>query len=340
MDNQETSIADLAGNTVIFMDTSFMRGVSHKNADYLSILNFCKANDIDVYISEISKEEWRTQKVKEFDDNLKPLKNALETLKHPSLLHEIFPTPTLTIPDRDEIYKKSSRIIDNFLEQHNIKIAPIRFHHADKTWKAYFQGDAPFKEIKARKDIPDAWVYQAAIDIKEENKNKTNFFILCRKENPNHNSGKKNLEPIAEDGELTKSLKKIGYKPKDYQEFAKEIASQESKEEAITVLSNNELDHTPSNIANLSDHNELQQRVLATVYLLSADAPVSKVNLIEFLKEFYTPDEITATADYLAAVQKVLKKIGDGYVPKDKHLCKNAYDNRLPEILRIMSKGQ
>jgi hypothetical protein len=78
---------------------------------------------------------------------------------------------------------------------------------------------------------------------------------------------------------------------------------------------------------------------LATVYLLSAGAPVSEVNLIEFLKEFYTPDKIIATADYLAAVQEVLKKIGDGYVPRDKNLCKNAYDARLPEILRIMSRG-
>jgi hypothetical protein len=330
MDNQETSIADLAGNTVIFMDTSFMRGTSHKDTDYLSILNFCKTNDIDVYISEINKEEWRTQKVDEFDNNLKPLKNALEKLKEkqPHLLHEIFPTPTLIIPEQAEIDKKSISIIDNFLEQHNIKIAPIRSHHAEKTWKAYFQGDEPFKRIKARNDIPDAWVCQAAVDIKEENTNKKNFFILCRKDNQ-------------EDKKLTESLEGIGYKPKDYQEFARKIASQESKkEEAITVLSNNELDNTPASIANSSDHNELHQRVLATVYLLSADAPVSEVNLIEFLKEFYTPDKIIATADYLAAVQDVLKKIGDGYVPRDKHLCKEAYDNRLPEILRIMSKGQ
>ncbi|MFN7902622.1 MAG: PIN domain-containing protein [Holosporales bacterium] len=327
------------------MDTSFMSGVSHKDENYLSILKFCKANDIDVYISEIGKEEWRAQKVDQFEKNLKPLRTALAALKHPSLLHEIFPTPTLTIPDRDEIDKKSVSIIDNFLEQHNIKIAPIRSHHVENTWNAYFQCQEPFEENKDRSknrtNIPDAWVYQAAFDIKKENITKTNFFILHKRQNPEHSSSKDNTDQTAGDKNLTNSLKNIGYKLKEYSDFAKEIASQESKkEEAITVLSNNELDSTPTSSTTLSDHNELHERVLATVYLLSANAPVPKVTLIEFLKEFYTPNQITATADYLAAVQEVLKKIGDGYVPRDKNLCKNAYDARLPEILRIMSRGQ
>jgi hypothetical protein len=123
-------------------------------------------------------------------------------------------------------------------------------------------------------------------------------------------------------------------------EYVKSLTEALAKiSEPPNSVSNNELDNTPTSNATLGDHNELHQRVLATVYLLSAGAPVSEVNLIEFLKEFYTPDKIIATADYLAAVQEVLKKIGDGYVPRDKNLCKNAYDARLPEILRIMSRG-
>jgi hypothetical protein len=348
MDNQETSIANLAGNTVIFMDTSFMRGVSHTDENYLSILNFCKANDIDVYISEIGKEEWRAQKVDEFKERLKKLEGALKEFNTSHLLQEIFLTLTLPpIPDPEEIDRQSVGLINKFLAQHNIKIAPIRSHHVENTWNAYFQRQKPFEEnkdrYKNRTNIPDAWVYQAAFDIKKENTNKTNFFILHKRKNSDHNSGKDNkgnTDQTAGDKNLTNSLENIGYKLKEYTDFAKEIASQESKEEAIAGLSDNELDNTSTSNPTLGDRDELWQRVLATVYLLSANAPVSEVYLIEFLKEFYTPDEITTTANYLAAAQKVLKKIGDGYVPRDKHLCKEAYDNRLPEILRIMSRGQ
>jgi hypothetical protein len=57
------------------------------------------------------------------------------------------------------------RRIQKWISECNVLVLPVRSHHADQVIAAYFQGSAPFKRAKNRDDFPDAFIWQALIDL-------------------------------------------------------------------------------------------------------------------------------------------------------------------------------
>jgi hypothetical protein len=329
----------------LFVDADKLDAViNEQSPESIELLKQSKAQKIQIIVSEIALRESNARKRDNILRDVRNLNAAITKLKNTVQYSSLLSSDEIAQFGyqfqsfnyeglQSHLNDAAERQFTLLSQQYNILTVPVTPEHTERLLNKYFNRLPPFDTQKEeyvqpeqekkeretasnnrRKHIPDAWIIEAAIELKEQGHR---------------------LLVLAKDYNLRRTLEIHGI------EHVENPADALAKiSESSNSVSNNELDHTPANIANLSDHNELHQRVLATVYLLSADAPVSKVNLIEFLKEFYTPDKIIATADYLAAVQEVLKKIGDGYVPRDKHLCKEAYDNRLLEILRIMSRGQ
>lgn len=236
---------------------------------------------------------------------------------------------------------KVAKWFSQFKEKYNFIVVDFTKDHVSRTLHKYFNRQKPFDifstasqeteieesnttantkqkkdaSTERRKNIPDALIIEAAIDLKDQGHN---------------------IVVLGADKKFCETLEhhKI--------EFVKTLEDALAR---VSIPSSSVhysgIDSEPSASAKLTDHNELHQKVLAVVHLLSANNPVQKESLIKFLEKFgYATNKIIATADYLTVVLEVLRKIGDGYIPRDKKLCKEAFDAILPEFARVMSEGQ
>lgn len=55
--------------------------------------------------------------------------------------------------------------IHTWIKEARVIVIPIRGHHGNQVIAAYFDGSAPFKKAKNRDDFPDAFIWQALVDL-------------------------------------------------------------------------------------------------------------------------------------------------------------------------------
>ncbi|MDQ3774952.1 MAG: hypothetical protein M3461_11625 [Pseudomonadota bacterium] len=68
-----------------------------------------------------------------------------------------------------------------FAKDNHITVVPLGADHADRAWRRYFEIGLPFNptitdRAKRRKDIPDSWILEAAIDVKRAH---SSLIALC-----------------------------------------------------------------------------------------------------------------------------------------------------------------
>ncbi|MBE9572304.1 MAG: DUF4935 domain-containing protein [Proteobacteria bacterium] len=68
----------------------------------------------------------------------------------------------------DEIVLERSHAFRSWLEENGATFHPLTLTQSEKAWEAYFKGALPLKEPKSRKDIPDAFIFQSIVDLKDE----------------------------------------------------------------------------------------------------------------------------------------------------------------------------
>lgn len=56
---------------------------------------------------------------------------------------------------------------DDFIDESKIVLHEIKDEHGKKVMSSYFKGEPPFPKVKSRKDIPDAFIYEAILSIRE-----------------------------------------------------------------------------------------------------------------------------------------------------------------------------
>ena len=167
----------------VLIDTSYLRTAGFNDPDFRKLLKYSKENVLKVFIPHIAWEERRTQyfdnaykKVRKVEDAFEEL-NAM--LPGDFILGGLTP-PGLTIWKKAEIDTKSREVMENFATENKIEIVAVGSDHAERTWRRYFDVDPPFnpnqERENRRKDIPDAWILEAAIDVKA---NHSGLWVLC-----------------------------------------------------------------------------------------------------------------------------------------------------------------
>ena len=70
-----------------------------------------------------------------------------------------------------------------FAKENDIEIVAVASDHTDRAWTRYFSAEPPYNRAEdrtnRRKDIPDAWIFETAIDLKEKH---VELFSLCSDE--------------------------------------------------------------------------------------------------------------------------------------------------------------
>lgn len=159
----------ILGNTLIFLDTTYFRDLcSIQNEGNNRILKYAEKGQLELCTSRICIEEWRTQLQEGFVSELSKIIESIRNLKESNRLAR--ETLEESFKKLSDIKKNdtSNKIVDSFIEKYKIRIFPYKAEHIEPTWNGYFTKSPPFKNIKSRNDIPDAWICEAAKDASKD----------------------------------------------------------------------------------------------------------------------------------------------------------------------------
>lgn len=160
----------------IFWDTSAIREVGFHDPDCQKLLTYSKSNNVRLFISHIAWQELRTQFLQSAWSEVLKLQRQFDVVQRrqpSSLILQGLRAPVMDLWDEPEIQARSHGAMDEFARDNRITIVPMSADHADRAWQRYFEASLPFNpEVtdreKRRKDIPDSWILEAAIDVKRD----------------------------------------------------------------------------------------------------------------------------------------------------------------------------
>jgi hypothetical protein len=146
----------------VFIDTTVLNSDPNRNGKaFADVSRLAREKKLQLHISEVSRREHPSKQTELCAEILrelkalkqKPLRDSLR--KHFSLVLDTLPKPDDGIVAGFEEWLKSVNAI----------VHPIQDHHGKKVVNAYFDGKAPFKTAKCREDFPDAFIWQAVLDL-------------------------------------------------------------------------------------------------------------------------------------------------------------------------------
>jgi rRNA-processing protein FCF1 len=159
----------------VVIDTSVLRQAHFRHPDFERLLRRSKKGSLHIYIPHIVLEEQRTYLLASAYTAMDKLNDAFAKIKSQGafkIFTEGLPEPHLVLWTKAELAQHSRQIFEKFLADHKIEKLAIAERHAENAWARYFEIEPPFnaeeKREDRRKDIPDSWILEAAIDVLEK----------------------------------------------------------------------------------------------------------------------------------------------------------------------------
>lgn len=332
----------LIGNTIAFLDTGFFKAYKPKNASYHDLFKFAEDKKIILCTSQLCLDEWRTQKVRDFSNNLNTIKSKLSTHRGENFISfHLFDQGFYGhLEDPELLLSKSNDIIDTFINANSIRRYRAVEKHIEATWDAYFQGKAPFKSIKNKSDIPDAWIMECARDaLKEpEHVNLQNRF--CITSDITLGNALKDL-----DFQLITIIDLLALLQKEAQSIVPVI--ERHNMQILTNIISSEPSNKEGNLSQLdkilstaisADIKDIYLRLLGFSQWM--DSPLKEDLIAAIAARGFDSKLIEACAVLLS--QKSLAFIrdtGNHYLPINKEVCQEAAERVMPEILQMLDQG-
>ena len=241
--------------------------------------------------------------------------------------------PPLALWSDDAVASHSKKTMQVFAASNGIEVIEIGVDHAERAWERYFAVAPPFnpdsKRQDRRKDIPDSWILEAAIDLKAKYPNLR--ALCCDKQL----SDALNASDIETDygtpekaGELTGTL---------LDQLAAELAPpapavQESPDEPCPVASSEPgLDAVLAELQ--SEHKNLEVRVLGYVAYLETPA---KDQLFDLLRKSGVPVEMARNVAERLVLAKLIVDTGNHYLAADREAGDQAAARVEAEIIELL----
>lgn len=318
----------------ILIDTNalFPAGELFDHPDFKKLLRYSKTGQINIYISKISWEERRTQILEKVKTNASTLRSTLQKLSQQhsyKIVLQGLPEPKLALWTDEQIEKNSRNAMEQFAQENNITVLPYANDHSERAWKRFFSVDLPFnaedpERENRRKDLPDAWILEAAVD-------------LLAKE--------KEVVAIGKDGRLTKALKDIGCKiyPRyqdiiDLVEEAQEVTDVDAR--AIQAEIDVPIEDAEKIHKLLSEAKEnikdIEIKVLGFITFL--DQP-TKEQLYSILDKKGITRLVAENIAGGLVIANLVKDTGDYYIANDSEVSQLAAKSVEDEIIELMSES-
>lgn len=163
---------------VLILDTSILvKHISLNSPEFDSIAELSRINAIKLKIPEIVDKEFLSHKNAELITHFDTVLASLKQLQKKSHLHSI--QIGLEIEKFQELKISALTEIENewmkYKSEKKISIIPFSINATNKVFRDYFKGNPPFKNIKNRNDIPDAFILHSILSLTNHN----NLHFVC-----------------------------------------------------------------------------------------------------------------------------------------------------------------
>ncbi len=168
----------------VLVDTSFLFKAHFAHPDFQKLLLRSQEGKIKIYIPHIVLEEQRTRILGDIHEKLRRAHKAFEDVKRTSgyaMFTQGLPDPHMILWSDEDVDRRSKQVVKSFVEENKIEILNLSPDHAARAWTRYFDVAPPFNpqepdRVERRKDIPDSWILEAALDLKSRG---GNLCALC-----------------------------------------------------------------------------------------------------------------------------------------------------------------
>lgn len=311
------------------------------NPDFRKLLEHAKAKRLHILVPYIAWEERRTQLLENSLKLVRNLREAYERLTTnmaDNLLLDGLERPGLVLWPDDEIDGHSIKTMKAFAESNGIKVVKIGDDHAERAWKRFFTAAPPFDPIKKRedrrKDIPDSWILETAIDLKAQY---PNLRALCCDEVLSNALKTCNIEtdygPTDKAGEITRTF---------LDQFEAELAPpappvQEISAEPAPAA---EPPKEPELAAVLAEaqrqFKDMELKVFGYVAYLET---LPKEQLFRLLERSGVAVEMARNVADRLVLAKLIVDTGNYYLPGDKQAGERAAALVEPDIIKLLENS-
>ena len=309
------------------METSFIRQAGFGHPDLRKLFLFAKQPEsrIRIYVPHIAWAERRTQLSEEFRSNVRKVEDGISRLRNPHLAG--IPLQALVLPEFElwsdsEIEHASEEAMAAFAKENKITIVPAAPDHGDRVWKKYFAVEPPFnpaeKRENRRKDIPDCWIFEVALDLLREH---GELYALCS------------------DSRLSNALKSAGI---GVFEHADQIVSM--LEEPVTVEARATVPlevqkpnpPNPLDAAIAAAHESFKNIEIKVLGFVSFLDSCSKDQLFSLLEVVGINRELAHNVAERLALQGLIKDTGNHYIATAGEASKHAASLAEPEMIKLL----
>lgn len=145
---------------------------NRKKAPFRVLSRLASENRVKLHVPYIVEREFVTGQIQEYGKAINQLEGALKNLARKKLPENIIERIKKYNEDFPEIREKINQHIelDMHLWLHGINAERYALDQSltRNVFDAYFKGTPPFKEIKSRNDIPDAFIFESIKKILNE----------------------------------------------------------------------------------------------------------------------------------------------------------------------------
>lgn len=156
--------------TYVFLDTSVLSPNPLKpDQAFQRLATLAEEGHADISVSDITVREWASQMAIACEDRVVKASRAIRDLLRQPVADELpdyklvqDAATALEQQTPAAVRELAKRKMDQFITEQRIHVAPLEGADTEEMWQRYFAGEPPFGSVKARQDIPDAFIYAAA----------------------------------------------------------------------------------------------------------------------------------------------------------------------------------
>lgn len=173
---------------ILIDSTTYKQDKTLNKSDFSLLKDLGKKKLIEINIPWVVYKEATTSSVQESQNDFQQAINKLISLDkkgvHPNHYNDIIKYVKKINELKIDFEESVKRLWDEFIKDSNAILHPFNPKHSTKVFENYFSGGEPFKSLKNRDDIPDAFIYALIKDISRKNKlvlisNDTNLSDKC-----------------------------------------------------------------------------------------------------------------------------------------------------------------
>ncbi len=156
---------------VVLDSTVFKQSPSLDSELFILLLKYIRLDKIRLYIPYIVEQEYLTWIEEKISMASQRVSEAIKSLDKIYPRNLIFSQNIIDFITANQLSDTKSKIIENwgnFKKETKADILIISKEHGEKVMDSYFNGNSPFRSVKYREDIPDAFIYEAIMDLQSK----------------------------------------------------------------------------------------------------------------------------------------------------------------------------